>query len=209
MGAVQRLNMRRISSSLTWWHKKAFPAIWFGFLGLFTVAWIPGVILQQVPAPTLLIPLGMAAFGYVLMRLLVFPLVDEVWIEDNEIIVRNRGQEERFPITNIMNVEASLFVNPSALSSCSKNPADLAARLCSRHLSGGGISPDIRLPFEQLGEIRLQTGLELDRADRGRAADVEDMNDASGDSRAANDLPTSSVRSCMAPGPRVCTTISS
>lgn len=121
--------MRRISSRLTWWHKKAFPAIWFGFLGLFTIAWLPGVILQRVPAPTLLIPLGMAAFGYVLMRWLIFPLVDEVWIEDNEIIVRNRGQEERFPITNIMNVEASLFTNPEQVVLTLKEPCGFGRKI--------------------------------------------------------------------------------
>ena len=66
--------------------------------------------------------LGMAAFGYFLMRWLVFPLADEVLIEDDEIIVKNRGQEDRFPITNIMNVEASLFVNPERVVLMLKEP---------------------------------------------------------------------------------------
>ena len=85
--------MRRISSRLTWWNKKVFPVFWFGFLGLFALAWIPAVIQQQVPAPTLLIPIGMAAFGYVLMRWLVFSLMDEMWIDENDVVVRNHGRE--------------------------------------------------------------------------------------------------------------------
>jgi hypothetical protein len=56
------------------------------------------------------------------MRLLVFPLVDEVWIEDNQIIVRNRGAEERFPITNIMSVETPLFLNPERVVLTLKEP---------------------------------------------------------------------------------------
>lgn len=114
--------MRRISSSLTWWHKKGFPAFWFGFLALFTVIWIPGIFLQQVPAPTLLVPVGMAVFGYLLMRWLVFPLLDEVWLEGDQIVVRNRGEEDRFPIANIINVQAELFVNPERIVLMLKEP---------------------------------------------------------------------------------------
>jgi hypothetical protein len=106
--------MRKISSRWTWWHKKAFPVVWFGFLGIFTVAWIPGVVRQRVPAPTLLIPLAMMVFGYVLMRLLIFGLVDEVWLDDDHLIVRNREDEDRFPITNIVNVELLIHDEPRA-----------------------------------------------------------------------------------------------
>lgn len=104
--------MRRISSSLTWWYKKVFPAVWFGFLGFWTLAWIPGVVSGRVPALTLVGPPAMAIFGYALMRWLIFPLVDEVWIENNDLIVRNHGQEDRFPAANILNVESQVFANP-------------------------------------------------------------------------------------------------
>jgi hypothetical protein len=53
--------MRRISSSLTWWLKNGFPAIWFGFLGLVTLASIRSVILREIPGPALLIPLAYVA----------------------------------------------------------------------------------------------------------------------------------------------------
>lgn len=77
--------MQRISSRQTWWYKKGFPTLWFGFLGLFSLAWLTGVIQQQVPAPTILIPVGMAVFGYVFMRWWVLPIVDEVWMQDEEM----------------------------------------------------------------------------------------------------------------------------
>ncbi len=121
--------LRRISSRWTWWHKNAFPMIFFGFLGLFTLAWMVGVIQQQVPAPPLLIPLGMAAFGYVLMRWLVFPLADEVWIDSEDIVVRNSGQEERFPITNVLNVESQLFTNPERVILTLKQPCGLGREI--------------------------------------------------------------------------------
>jgi hypothetical protein len=115
--------MQRISSSWTWWHKKAFPVLWFGFLGVFTMGWIPGVVRQEVPAATLLIPLSMSIFGYVLFRALVFGLVDEVWIDDDHLVVRNRGAEDRFPITNIVNVDGSFMTNPERITLTLRAPS--------------------------------------------------------------------------------------
>ena len=45
--------------------------------------------------PMLVIPLVMAGFGYVLMKTLVFDLVDEVWDADTDLFVRNKGREIR------------------------------------------------------------------------------------------------------------------
>lgn len=115
--------MRRISSSWTWWHKKAFPIFFFAFLGLASLAGLHGVIQRQAPAPTLLIPVGMAAFGYILMRRLVFPLMDEVWIQGEELIVRNGDKEDRFQIGNIINVEASEFTSPERITLTLKGPS--------------------------------------------------------------------------------------
>jgi hypothetical protein len=113
---------RQISSRSTWWHKRAFPVFWFGLIGLFTVFWFVPVMRREVPAPTLLIPLVMAVFGYVLMRMLVFDLADEVWLEDDELIVRNRGEEERIAIDNIINVEGSQFQNPEHITLTLREP---------------------------------------------------------------------------------------
>lgn len=107
--------MCQISSKLTWWHKRAFPTFWFGFLALFTLNWIPSVVRGEAPAATLAIPLGMAAFGAVLMCWLVFPLVDKVWIDGDELVVRNHGQMDRFPIANVVDVDGSYMANPESI----------------------------------------------------------------------------------------------
>lgn len=107
---------------MTWWHKRAGPTIWFGVLGLFTLAGIAGVIGGDVPAPAALIPPGMAAFGYFIFRWFIFPLVDAVFIDGDEMIVRNRGQEERFPINRIINVDSSIFINPERIVLTLKEP---------------------------------------------------------------------------------------
>jgi hypothetical protein len=115
--------MRLISSKRTWWHKRAFPAIWFGILGLVTLIFIPSVIDGETPPGVLLIPVGMSVFGYVLMWLLVFRMMDAVWIDGDDLVVRNRGEEERFPIGNIVDVEGSFLTNPEHIKLTVKPPS--------------------------------------------------------------------------------------
>jgi hypothetical protein len=108
--------MQRISSTWTWWYKRGFPFVWFGFLALFEVLAVFGVHAQQpAAAPVLLIPVVMAVFGYLLMCWLVFPLADEVFLSGDEVIVRNRREETSFPVTNIINVESSRMTNPERI----------------------------------------------------------------------------------------------
>jgi hypothetical protein len=109
--------MRRISSTSTWWYKKVFPIFWFGSLVVFEmlIAIFGPLARPPVPVPILLVPVGMAVFGYLLMRWLIFPLVDEVYLSGDEVIVRNRGEETSFPVTNIINVEASRMTNPERI----------------------------------------------------------------------------------------------
>ncbi len=107
--------MRLISSKLTWWHKKAFPTLWFGILGLVIVTLIPAVLSGSVPGEVLLIPLIMVGAGAALDVWLVFPLVDEVWIDGDDLIVRNRGEEDRFPIAHIIDVDGSFLTNPESI----------------------------------------------------------------------------------------------
>jgi hypothetical protein len=113
---------RRLSSKLTWWYKRGFPIYLFAFIALFTLFVILAGVNQPVPAPVYLFPAVMAVFGYVLLRWLVFPLADEVFLSDDQIIVRNGGEEDSFPITNIINVEASLMVNPERITLTLREP---------------------------------------------------------------------------------------
>ena len=68
--------MTKISSSMTRFHKRVFPVIWFGILGVVvTVALLAGAVTE---APVFFIgPIAMAAFGFVIMKKLVWDLVDE------------------------------------------------------------------------------------------------------------------------------------
>jgi hypothetical protein len=103
--------VRRISSRTTFWYKRLFPVFWFGVIAVIII-----VMLSAKGGPPLLVilfPLAMAAFGYFLMKKLVFDLADEVWDAGDELIVRNRGREEHIRLSDIVNVSYSGFTSPA------------------------------------------------------------------------------------------------
>src|SRR5262245_10234210 len=105
--------MVKISSSWTFFNKRVFPVIWFGGVALFFMAFTVGMIVGKRLEPGFLfMPLFLAAFGYVMMRMLVFDLVDEVWDDGDSLVVRNRGIEERILLKDIVNVSSTSFTNP-------------------------------------------------------------------------------------------------
>jgi hypothetical protein len=105
--------MRRISSTVTTFYKKVFPAIWFGFLALSLIAGITkGTYAKGGGAVLLVVPCIMGVVGYYLIRRLVWDLADEVCDAGDYLIVRNAGREQHLPLTDIMNVSVSMAVNP-------------------------------------------------------------------------------------------------
>jgi hypothetical protein len=129
--------MRRISSKNTYFNKKVFPIIWFGFIGLWTCIAAPVIIHKGGPFVILVGPIFMIIFGYFLMRFLVFPLADEVYIFNDEIVVRNKGDEDRFPISEIINVDSSIMVNPPRITLTLRNPSKFGKEII--------FSPPVRL----------------------------------------------------------------
>ena len=106
--------MRRISSKWTFFYKRAFPIIWFGFLVLF----VAGTVFswrhsnQFSIVPFAIVPIIMVGAGYFMMKKLVFDLVDEVWDDGDALVVMNGNQKERVPLTDVKNVNYSPFINP-------------------------------------------------------------------------------------------------
>lgn len=103
--------MTKISSGRTWFHKRVFPVLWFGIIGAVVAGALISGAFEKAPV-ALVAPVVMAIFGYFLMRKLVWDLVDEVYDGGDYLLVKNGGKEERIPLSNIMNVNASTLVNP-------------------------------------------------------------------------------------------------
>jgi hypothetical protein len=105
--------MTKISSKYTRFYKKGFPLLWFGFLAVFIATSLTAEDFEKDPDPMFfIIPVVMAVFGFFLMKKLVWDLVDEVYDGGEFLLVKNRGAEDRVPLSNVMNVNASTMTNP-------------------------------------------------------------------------------------------------
>src|SRR4051794_18135324 len=124
--------MRRISSQATFFYKRLFPVIWFGLLAAFVVGslsylWTGG---SADPAQWffLVVPIGMAAVGYVIMRKMIFDMVDEVLDAGNALVIRNGGQEDRIALADIMNVGYAMMTNPPPITLTLRRPSRFGDR---------------------------------------------------------------------------------
>jgi hypothetical protein len=104
-------------SGATFFLKRIFPAIWFGFLALFVVmAFAADRHENKDSLSFLLMPLIMAVFGVFLFRKLVWDLVDDVSLTGDALIVRKGGIEERIRLADILNVSVTQMTNPTRIS---------------------------------------------------------------------------------------------
>jgi hypothetical protein len=123
--------MSRISSHLTFLYKRVFPIFWFGLLLLFLAFGLIGA-LRSERFPSLLfliVPLLMMAFGYFIMKKLIFDLVDEVVDLGDALMIRNGGLQERVALSDIMNVSYSSFVNPPRVTLSLRTPGAFGSRV--------------------------------------------------------------------------------
>jgi hypothetical protein len=105
--------MKKLTSKATFFHKRIFPLIWFGFLGVFICIGVFSNVSQNGPGLIILVvPIGMAIFGYFIMKKLVWDLIDEVYDEDSSLLFRNGNQEVRVYLKDVKNVSYSTMTNP-------------------------------------------------------------------------------------------------
>jgi len=106
--------MPLMSSKMTFFYKRVFPVIWFGFLAVFfLVALVKGSAADPISnLPSLIIPVVMAIIGYQIMKKMAFHLVDQVFDLGDALLVRNGGQEERIVLADIKNVNFFPYMSP-------------------------------------------------------------------------------------------------
>ena len=106
--------MPLMSSKMTFFYKRVFPVIWFGFLAVFfLVALAKGSAADPISnLPSLIIPVVMAIIGYQIMKKMAFHLVDQVFDLGDALLVRNGGQEERIALADIKNVNFFPYMSP-------------------------------------------------------------------------------------------------
>lgn len=104
--------MQRISSRSTFFTKRVFPVIWFGFLAFFVAIMLSKAPSGGFPVALFAFPMFMAVFGYFLMKKLVFDLADEVFDAGDALVVRFGSEQERIPLAEIINVSYAYMMNP-------------------------------------------------------------------------------------------------
>lgn len=119
---------------MTFFYKRIFPVIWFGFLTLlFLVSAVPlllgGARHGPPPYPLLVVPLIMIGFGYFIMSKLVFDLVDEVWEDGDSLVVKNRGQEDHIAFGNIKNIDYAELINPPRVTIVTRTPTTFGDKI--------------------------------------------------------------------------------
>lgn len=122
--------MKQISSRWTFFNKRVFPTLWFGFLAFFLISTIFAATSgRTVPVLAWLVPIFMAGFGYILMKNLVLDLADEVWDAGSELVVKNRGREERVALSDIANVSYSVLTNPQRVTLTLRRPTSFGKKI--------------------------------------------------------------------------------
>jgi hypothetical protein len=106
--------MKRLSSRATFFYKRIFPVLFIGFLILFaTVPFFNGARSGDYQSlPFIIVPIVMVVIFYVVMKKLVFDLVDEVVDLGDALLVKNGDQEDRISLSNIINVNYTQLMNP-------------------------------------------------------------------------------------------------
>ncbi len=106
--------MTRLSSKWTFFYKRIFPALFVGFLILFTIVPLfTGAYSGNFPPlPFTIVPIGMLIIFYVVMKKFIFDLVDEVVDLGDALLVKNGDREDRIALSNIINVNYTPLMNP-------------------------------------------------------------------------------------------------
>lgn len=104
--------MRRISSSMTVWHKRIFPVIWFGLLGVYLF-----FALRHRPLP--IVPLAIAPalmlFGFFVMRAYVWDLADEVLDDGDRLMIRKGALQQTLLLRDVAEVRITRNSDPTRL----------------------------------------------------------------------------------------------
>jgi hypothetical protein len=103
----------------------------------------------------------MALFGYFIMRMLVWDLVDEVYDCGDSLLIKDRGQEAFVRLSNVMNVNASTAVNPPRITLRLIEPGPLGAEIT--------FSPVVGLQLNPFAKSRVAEDL-IERVHRARSS---------------------------------------
>jgi hypothetical protein len=102
--------MKQISGA-TFYFKKLFPTVWFGFLAIFlATSLLSGATSESFMF--LVVPIFMAVFGFALFKKMIWDLADEVYDEGETLLFRKSGKEQRVHLRDIINISYAQMNSP-------------------------------------------------------------------------------------------------
>jgi hypothetical protein len=139
--------MKKISSPLTTLYKKILPAIMLGFLVVLAVASFSSEASLKQRWILLAIPLLMAVFLIALGRKMLWDLVDEVFDCGDALLIKNGDQHQRIPLSGIMNVSATLLINPPRVTLRLVHPSQFGNEISFMPIRKATLNPFARSPI--------------------------------------------------------------
>jgi hypothetical protein len=110
--------MRRLTSKMTYFHKRIFARFFFGFLVFVgmsgAISFFSEADQRDAGAAMMFIiaPAFMAFMGYRLSKMLIFDLVDDVQDGGNHLVVTNNKVTHSIKLSDVLNVSVSLMSAP-------------------------------------------------------------------------------------------------
>lgn len=108
--------MKKISSSFTFFYKKIFPVIWFGFLSVFLLIGLMSDLMKDGDWSILIIPCIMGLFGFFMMKAYVWDLCDEVYDCGDYLQIKKGSETANIFLAAIINVNTSMASKPPRIS---------------------------------------------------------------------------------------------
>lgn len=135
---------RRLSARGMFYTKRVFPAIFLGIPSVMClVVLLFSIMNRDWSGLVALIVFGfMIGFGLLVMKKLVFDLVDEVWDEGDYLLIKNKKLEDRISLTSIINVNY-LVCNPPRITLTLRQPCRFGTEITFTPLS----RPSLFRPF--------------------------------------------------------------
>jgi hypothetical protein len=123
--------MARLSSKATLFYKRIFPALFIGFLILFSaVPLFAGARSGNYPPLSfIVVPVVVIVIFYITMKKLIFDLADEVVDLGDALLVKNGGQEDRIALSDIVNVNYTPLMSPPRVTLLLRNTGVFGKRV--------------------------------------------------------------------------------
>jgi len=102
--------MKKISGS-TFYFKKLFPSVWFGFLAVFIISAASSGAMNE-SFMFMVVPTFMAIFGFIFFKKVLWDLADEVYDQGESLLFRKGGKEQKIYLKDIINISHAQMQSP-------------------------------------------------------------------------------------------------